>query len=342
MVMVVLGHRPTKCQNNAEMTVVSAATFTMGSDDFYPEERPAHRVAVETFALDLNLVTNRKFAVFVDATAYVTVAERPFSHLGGNKNPPGSLVFRPTAGPVDLGNWRNWWAWMPGAFWREPFGPGSDVEDKKDHPVVHVCFADAVAYAAWAGKRLPTESEWECAARGGLERKAFAWGDDLRPNGRLMANYWQGSFPYRYTGAAGWSGTSPIASFPANEFGLFDMIGNVWEWTSSKFSGSHATVPAADGNIRAQPLTSSLTGVPWTGDFGDGCKCGPSSRAVALCSASSFPVPDPDVRRVTKGGSHLCAPEYCQRYRPASRSPQTEDSATSHTGFRCAADIAVP
>ncbi|WP_233206069.1 formylglycine-generating enzyme family protein [Cryobacterium sp. N19] len=328
------------------MIVVPGGEFAMGSQDFYPEEGPVHRATVDTFVLDRSPVTNRQFADFVDSTGYVTVAEQPldpatFPQLHSDDLVPGSLVFHPTHGPVDLGNWRAWWGWAAGASWRHPFGPDSHIDDRQDHPVVQVCYTDAAAYAAWAGKRLPTESEWEYAARGGLEGQTFAWGDDLRPDGRLMANTWQGSFPYRNTGAAGWTGTSPVDTFPANGFGLFDMIGNVWEWTSSEFLSDHSAVRAAAGALLTPASESSLTGGPAPGSCGEGCLCGPSSTNEARQSVSSLPLPDPDVRRVTKGGSHLCAPEYCLRYRPAARSPQTEDSATSHIGFRCATDIAI-
>lgn len=290
----------------------------MGSDSHYPEERPEHETSVAPFLLDPHPVTNAEFAKFVEATAYVTTAEQPvggpgFESLSPAERAPGSLCFAPTPGPVDLRDWRQWWRWQPGASWRHPFGPGSSIEDRGDHPVVQVSYVDARAYARWAGKRLPTETEWEFAARGGLVGREFAWGDDLHPDGKILANTWQGRFPYVNTGALGWTGTSPVGSFPANGFGLYDMIGNVWEWTSSVFA-RHQSRGARRGALEGATEKAS-------------CPCSPGAD-----------IPDPGVSRVTKGGSHLCAPEYCQRYRPAARSAQTEDSATTHLGFRCATD----
>ena len=214
----------------------------------------------------------------------------------------GAMVFRPTAGPVDLRDWRQWWVWVPGASWRRPFGPDSDVAGRADHPVVQVAYPDAAAYARWAGRRLPTEAEWEYAARGGAGT-TYAWGDEEKPAGRLMANTWQGRFPYQNDGALGWAGTSPVGAFPPNTFGLYDMIGNVWEWTTTEFSAHHRL---------DQPPKSC---------------CAPSGPA------------DPAVAQTLKGGSHLCAPEYCHRYRPAARSPQSQDTATTHIGFRCVSDL---
>lgn len=295
------------------MAEIPGGTFSMGSNHHYPEERPQHAAQVEPFLLAPHLVTNREFSAFVSATGYVTTAEQPlegpeFASVPLAERAPGSLCFTPTEGPVDLRNWRHWWRWQPGASWRHPHGPDSNIEGLDDHPVVQVSFADASAYASWAGARLPTEAEWEHAGWAGTSGEEFAWGRELTPEGRLMANTWQGKFPYLNTGASGWKGTSPVGTFPANAFGLFDMIGNVWEWTSSRFTPRHDAHPSP-GGAPAEP----------------GCGCSPQVARA-----------NPNISRVTKGGSHLCAPEYCQRYRPAARSPQTEDSATSHLGFRIA------
>jgi formylglycine-generating enzyme len=285
-----------------ELIELSGGSFQMGSTDFYPEESPVHEVSVPSFAIERHPVTNAQFAEFVDATGYVTVAEQSldpalFPGVPPDDLKPGALVFRPTRGPVDLRDWRQWWTWVPGACWRHPFGPGSSVEDRLDHPVVQVAFPDASAFAAWAGRQLPSEAQWEYAARAG-STSAYAWGDDVRPGGQLMANTWQGQFPYRNDGAFGWVGTSPVGIFPPNGFGLVDMIGNVWEWTTTRFHPRHRADNAQGG----------------------------------CCPA---PLGDPSVMQALKGGSHLCAPEYCHRYRPAARSSQSQDSATTHIGFRC-------
>jgi formylglycine-generating enzyme len=306
------------------MLQVPTGEFLMGSNDFYPDEGPRHLVQVSVFELDEHPVTNAEFAEFVAATGYLTVAERPldpaeFPGLPHQDLEPGGLVFTPTTAPVDLGDWRQWWTWSPGASWKHPQGPGSSVVGKENHPVVQVSFADARAYASWSGKRLPNEAEWEFAARGGRpDRFVYAWGNDARPDGALMANTWQGRFPYLNTGANGWKGTSPVGTFPPNGYGHVDMIGNVWEWTASHYSPRHDAGPPHHG-----------------GD--GGCTCGPHRE-----KAQNYrPEPGSDApRRVLKGGSHLCAPEYCLRYRPPARSPQAEDTATSHIGFRCARSLA--
>jgi formylglycine-generating enzyme required for sulfatase activity len=311
------------------MLHIPAGEFLMGSDAFYPDEGPTHRVRVPAFELDERPVTNAEFAVFVAATGYLTVAERPldqaeFPDLSPRDLAPGGLVFTPSAGPVDLGDWRQWWRWTPGACWRQPLGPGSSIEGREDHPAVQVSFADAGAYAAWAGKRLPGEAEWEFAARGGLSDVfTYAWGNEASPDGVLMANTWQGRFPYLHTGANGWKGTSPAGAFPPNGYGLVDMIGNVWEWTRSYYSARHATA-------RHDPAAGA-------GTIGrvSGCACTPHRDKAAESAEPGSGIP----RRVLKGGSHLCAPEYCLRYRPAARSPQAEDTATSHIGFRCARSL---
>jgi len=290
-----------------ELVEVPGGSFRMGSTSFYPEEAPVHTATVEDFAIERHPVTNAQFAEFIEATGYATVAERPldpklYPGVPEADLAPGSLVFRPTSGPVDLRDWRQWWDWAPGASWHHPFGPGREP-CRPDHPVVQVAYPDAVAYATWAGRRLPTEAEWEYAARGGPKGGVgflYAWGDEVCPDGQLMANTWQGKFPYRNDGALGWKGTSPVGTFPPNRLGLVDMIGNVWEWTATKFSAHHR--PGDESHVTC---------------------CPPPSGG------------DPGVNQVLKGGSHLCAPEYCHRYRPAARSPQSQDSSTTHIGFRC-------
>lgn len=288
-----------------DLVEVPGGPFRMGSTCFYPEEAPIHTVTVGAFAIERHPVTNAQFAEFVAATGYLTVAEQPIDPAWCPGADPadlvsGAMVFRPTAGPVDLRHWRQWWRWVPGACWRHPFGPGSDISDRADHPVVQVAYADAVAYARRAGRRLPTEAEWEYAARGGTVT-TYPWGEEERPGGRLMANTWQGCFPYRNDGALGWAGTSPVGTFPPNGFGLIDMIGNVWEWTATEFSAQH--------RLEEPPKA---------------------------CCAPVRPA-DPSISQTLKGGSYLCAPEYCHRYRPAARSPQSQDTATTHIGFRCVA-----
>ena len=224
-----------------EIVAIKGGEFLMGSNDFYPEERPARRVRVESFAIDCCPVTNAEFARFVEATGYVTVAERPIDpaqYPGASPElcVPGSAVFRRARGPVNLADWSQWWAWTPGAFWRRPLGPHSSIEALMDHPVVHVAYEDAEAYALWAGKQLPTEAEWEYAARGGLDAAIFTWGDEMIPGGKAMANTWQGEFPWQNLLLDGYERTSPVGSFPPNGYGLYDMAGNVWEWTSDWYS----------------------------------------------------------------------------------------------------------
>lgn len=291
------------------MARIVGGRFTMGSDDHYPEERPAHRASVASFDIDVVPVTNAAFARFVADTGYRTLAERApdpgdYPDADGALLKAGSSVFVGTAGPVSLDDPLQWWRYRPGAYWSAPEGPGSDITDRMDHPVVHVAFEDARAFAVWSGKRLPTETEWEFAARGGLDRAPYAWGTELAPGGVRMANYWQGAFPWRPKSASG--RTSPVGQFPANRYGLHDMIGNVWEWTSDDFG------PHADGS---RPC------------------CTPAVRAAGARRPADF------AAKVLKGGSHLCAQEYCQRYRPSARHPQTVDTSTTHIGFRCAADV---
>ena len=303
------------------MVAVAGGEFLMGSDHHYAEEGPARRVSVDSFLIDRPPVTNARFARFVEATGYVTFAEiapDPKDYPGALPEmlKPGSLVFTPPMRPVGLDNWGAWWDFSFGADWRHPCGPASSIDGLEDHPVVHIAYVDAAAYAQWAGKDLPTEAEWEFAGRGGLDGKEYAWGDELVPGGRHMANTWQGQFPHQNTAQDGFERTSPVGSYPANGFGLHDMIGNVWEWTQDFFAPRHDT-----GQTRS-------------------C-CVPHNPRGAERDASFDPC-DPQIRiprRVLKGGSHLCAPNYCRRYRPAARYAQPEDSSTSHVGFRCVVRI---
>jgi formylglycine-generating enzyme len=291
------------------MAWVLGGTFLMGSDDFYPEERPVHQVTVDGFWIDTHPVTNAEFRRFVKATGYRTVAElAPDAADYPDADPallvPGALVFQPTAGPVDLRDWRNWWAWVPGADWRHPEGPRSTLHGRDRHPVVQVAYADAAAYAAWAGKALPSEPQWEYAARGGLDGATFAWGDEFAPRGRMLANTWQGEFPWQNLLLDRYASTSPVGTFPPNGYGLVDMTGNVWEWTSDYFTPHHQQAERPCCVPRNPRVTSPIL---------------------------AEPIP----RRVIKGGSHLCAPNYCLRYRPAARQGEAVDTATGHIGFRC-------
>jgi formylglycine-generating enzyme required for sulfatase activity len=294
----------------------------MGSEDWYREERPVHTVNVDAFWMDEHEVTVAEFRRFVRATGYVTVAERPLdAAMYPEADPdllvPGSLVFRRTPGPVDLGDYRNWWAYVPGATWSTPEGPDSTIVGRDRHPVTQVAFEDAEAYAAWAGKELPSEAEWEFAARGGLDHKTYTWGDEFAPKGRMMANTWQGEFPWENLLLDRFEGTSPVKSFPPNGYGLYDMAGNVWEWTSDFYQPQHPD------------------------EMRHTC-CAPSNPRV-LNAEASFDVTQPGAnipRRVTKGGSHLCAPNYCHRYRPAARQGEPVDTSTAHIGFRCIVRVA--
>jgi formylglycine-generating enzyme len=289
----------------------------MGSEQFYPEERPIHPVSVDGFWMDRFEVTVADFRRFVQATGYVTVAERP---LDARDYPgvdpalivPGSLVFQKASGPVRLDDYRNWWRWVPGASWTRPEGPGSNLQGRARHPITQVTTEDAEAFARWAGKTLPTEAEWEFAARGGLEGASFSLGNEFTPKNRMMANTWQGEFPWQNLRTDGFEGTSPVGTFPPNGYGLFDMAGNVWEWTSDFYT-------TGDPDEAARPC------------------CAPHNPRVES-PEQSFDVGQPGQtipRRVTNGGSHLCAPNYCLRYRPAARQPQMIESSTSHIGFRC-------
>jgi formylglycine-generating enzyme len=285
------------------MVWIPGGNFVMGSNKFYREERPAHRKSVDGFWIDPFPVTNAAFREFVLATGYLTTSERtPDPTKYPDADPallvPGSAVFTKTRGPVGLRDHQAWWAYVPGANWLAPEGPGSHIDDRAGHPVVHVSFEDVVAYTAWAGKDLPTEAEWEFAARGGLEDATYAWGEEFAPGGQAMANIWQGRFPWENLAEDGYEGTSPVGAFPANGYGLYDMIGNVWEWTASAY-----------GPPRMEAEKPSC--------------CQPKERS------------DDAANRVVKGGSHLCAPNYCLRYRPAARQSQPLDTSTTHIGFRC-------
>ncbi|ULE33330.1 formylglycine-generating enzyme family protein [Mycobacterium sp. IDR2000157661] len=285
------------------MVWIPTQTTVVGSDEHYPEEGPAREVTVDGFWMQKYQVTNDQFAEFVNATGYLTIAERPLDPAAYPGAPPenlqpGSLVFQRTTGPVDLRNVSQWWRWTPGACWNHPRGPRSSLRNREDHPVVHIAFDDATAYAQWAGYQLPTEAEWEVAARGGLAHTVYVWGDEPEQPGRPLANYWHGEFPY--LPHTGYGQTRPVGSFAANGYGLYDTAGNVWEWTSD-----------------------------WYGPTRDDQPC---------CAADSYDLNQPQFqipRKVVKGGSFLCADSYCMRYRPAARRPQQVDTGTSHIGFRC-------
>lgn len=278
-------------------------TAKVGSDRHYSEEAPVREVSVVGFWMQRHLVTNSEFATFVAATGYVTVAERPLNPADFPGAPPenlrpGSMVFRRTDGPVDLRHINLWWRWTPGACWKHPRGPHSSLRNLADHPVVHIAFEDAAAYADWAEVRLPTEVQWEVAARGGRPHSTYTWGETPERPDRKLANYWHGEFPY--LPETGYGRTTPVGRFPANDYGLFDMAGNVWEWTMDWY--------AAD------------------------------ATAESCCAENSYDPEQPQFRirrKVIKGGSFLCADSYCQRYRPAARRPQMVDTGMSHIGFRC-------
>ena len=299
------------------MRFVAGGTFWMGSNEHYPEEGPARRVAVDGFWIDETPVTNRDFQAFSAATGHVTVAElAPDAKLYPGADPamlrPGSSLFIRPQRPVSLSDPFLWWTFSFGTNWRHPWGPESSSDALLDHPVVHVAYADAEAYARWAGKELPTEAEWEFAARGGLDQQPYAWGAALAPGGRMMANYWQGAFPRENLLHDGYERTSPVRSFAPNGYGLYDMIGNVWEWTSDWYVDARKLAESQSCCVPRNPRGGTEEKSRDLGDAG-----------------ATFG------RKVLKGGSHLCAPNYCQRYRPAARYAQTVDTSTSHIGFRC-------
>jgi formylglycine-generating enzyme required for sulfatase activity len=299
------------------MRLIRGREFLLGCDQGYPDEAPARRVTVGDFWIDETPVTNAQFAEFVAASGHRTLAEtapdaRDYPGMLPEMARPASAVFARPGRRMDAAHPSLWWRYVFGADWRHPQGPASGIDDRPDHPAVHIAYADAQAYARWAGKALPTEAEWEFAARGGLDGALYAWGDELAPQGRMMANYWQGEFPWENTLADGYEGTSPVRAYPSNGFGLHDMIGNVWEWTVDWY-----------GALRLPTSTAP---------------CCASSVARAASEAESYDPATPNLsigRKVVKGGSFLCAANYCQRYRPAAKFPQPVDSPASHLGFRC-------
>jgi formylglycine-generating enzyme required for sulfatase activity len=309
---------PDKRNREADDLVwIPGGTFRMGSDKHYVEEAPSHRVSVDGFWIDRTPVTNAQFRQFVRATGHVTFAEKkPDARDYPNALPhmlfAGSLVFSPPRHPVDLRDWSQWWRFVRGADWRHPYGRKSDIHGLDHHPVVHVAYSDALAYAEWAGKALPTEAEWEFAARGGLDGAEFAWGDEVTPGGKYMANTWQGAFPHQNLASDGHERTSPVTAYAPNAYGVHDMIGNVWEWTNDWFTTKHPS------------------------DAPKAC-CIPENPRGGR-EETSYDPNQPEIkipRKVIKGGSHLCAPIYCRRYRPAARHPEPVDTSTSHVGFRC-------
>jgi formylglycine-generating enzyme required for sulfatase activity len=291
------------------MVWVPGGEFWMGEeDDSMPDAKPVHRVRLDGFWMDRTEVTNEQFARFVRATGYVTVAERKpdakdFPDASPDQLVPGSICFTPPSEPVGLSNHLAWWRYVPGASWRHPEGPDSSIEGREQHPVVQVCYEDADAYCKWSGKRLPTEAEWEYAARGGLDRKRYVWGNKLNPGGKWVVNNWQGRFPGENTQADGFARTAPVGSYPPNGYGLVDMAGNVWEWCTDWYQPEY---PALD-------LTSNPRGPD-----------------------SSFDPQEPNTpKRVQRGGSFLCSDLYCTRYLPGARGKGDPSSAASHVGFRC-------
>ncbi len=306
------------------MAWIPAGDFMMGSarEEARANEKPEHPVKMDGFWIDVKAVTNADFAKFVAATGYKTTAEQPvdWEELKKSLAPdtpkppdeqlkPGSMVFTPTEGPVDLREMNAWWRWVQGADWKHPEGPGSDLTGREQHPVVQVSWYDAVAYAKWAGKRLPTEAEWEYAARGGLKGARYAWGEQLVKDGKAMANTWTGEFPYKNTAADGYKGTAPVASFPANGYGLYDMGGNVWNWCSDWYR------PDTHARYMLEPSCHNPLGPK---------------------ASYSIDNPHQTQERVTKGGSFLCNPNYCESYRPSARRGTPPDTGMSHIGFRCA------
>jgi len=297
------------------MVRIPGGTFLMGSDKHYPEEKPAHEVSVGGFWMDQYAVTTAQFSRFIDASGYVTSAERPpnpadYPGALPEMLVPASVVFQKPQQRVDLRNHYNWWTYIARADWRHPEGPESSIEGREDHPVVHVAYEDVEAYAKWSGKELPTEAEWEFAARGGLESAEYAWGSEFEPEGKLMANTWQGEFPLQNLCKDGFEGVAPVGSFPPNGYGLYEMTGNVWEWTTDWYQTHDQIIHTCCGSVN--PVG------------------GPPEKSYDAATPQ-IKIP----RKVMKGGSYLCAPNYCRRYRPAARMPQAVDTSTCHLGFRC-------
>jgi formylglycine-generating enzyme len=300
-----------------DMIFVRGGEFLMGSaDPMFADAQPVHRVRVRAFWIDATEVTNAQFERFVAATGYRTIAERPldprdFPGIPAAQLVPGSAVFSDPGRAVNLDAPLQWWRYVPGANWRNPEGPGSGITDRMDHPVVHIAYDDALAYAAWAGKRLPTEAEWEFAARGGLEGREFAWGDGFRPNGQFRANTFQGRFPDDNTAEDGYRATAPARAFAPNGYGLYGVAGNVWEWVSDWYRPDYYAELARRGPLSVDPR-------------------GP---------ATGFDPEEPGVpKRVQKGGSFLCSDDYCARYRPGARGKGEPGSAANHIGFRLVRD----
>jgi formylglycine-generating enzyme len=295
----------------AGMVWIPGGRFWMGTEHM-EDAQPVHQVEVKGFWIDRTDVTNEEFARFVKATGYVTIAERPlnpkeFPNLESDELAAGSVVFTPPSGPVPLDHPLAWWKFVRGANWRHPLGPGSNLAGKEKYPVVQIAWPDAVAYAKWAGKRLPSEAEWEFAARGGRDRQNYPWGNELNPKGKWMANTFQGHFPDKNSSADGHAGIAPVASFPANDFGLYDMSGNVWQWVSDWYRPDYyAQLQRAEVAIDPQGPPDSLD---------------PQEVGVA--------------KRVQKGGSFLCTDQYCERYMPGARGKGDPETATNHLGFRC-------
>src|SRR5580700_8491344 len=292
---------------------IEGGSFKMGSDRFYPEEGPPRDVRIDAFSIASHTVTNVEYSKFVRQTGYVTVAERPpnpadFPGAPPENLVPGSVVFHMTPGPVDLRDFSQWWSWVPGTSWKHPYGPGSSIDSKPDHPVVQVAYEDAEAYARWAGKRLPTEAEWEFAARGGLTGKPYVWGDEFRPGGKWMANTFQGQFPTKDTGEDHYVGISGAARFPANRYGLYDMAGNVWQWTSDWYRPDYYRQLVEAGGVARNPR-------------------GPDAP---------YDPSEPNERKKThRGGSFLCTDQYCSRYMVGTRGKGEVSTGTNHLGFRC-------